>query len=167
VITKTCNYCRKEIDSVIFKYHIESHPTKIFDWLYLGSYNNATNKKELEYVDIKYILNCATECKNLFSEDFVYKKLNLSDLCETKIDAHFEEAFEFINKAKEENSSIFIHCQVGKSRSATIVIAYLMKHHNYKFDDAFNYVKKLRKLILPNLGFMARLREFGKSLGIN
>jgi protein-tyrosine phosphatase len=53
---------------------------------------------------------------------------------------------------------------VGKSRSATIVIAYLMKYHNFALDDAFNFVKKQRKLILPNLGFMAKLREFGKMI---
>lgn len=74
----TCLYCSKEIETSIFKYHMESHPSKILDWLYLGSYNNATNKKELEYAGIKYIVNCAQECKNLFEKDFNYKHFKLS-----------------------------------------------------------------------------------------
>ena len=73
-----CSFCNKEIESTIFKYHIESHPSKILDWLYLGSYNNATNKKELEYVNVKYIMNCAQECKNLFEKDFTYKHFKIS-----------------------------------------------------------------------------------------
>jgi protein-tyrosine phosphatase len=88
----------------------------------------------------------------------------IQDVAECEIHDHFEEAFEFINKAREEQSVIFIHCQVGKSRSATIVIAYLMKFHGYALDDAFTFVKKLRKLVLPNLGFMAKLRKFALSL---
>jgi protein-tyrosine phosphatase len=118
----------------------------------------------LQYANVKYVLNCAVECKNLFSEEFVYKKLDLNDIVDCNIEEAFEEAFEFINKAKEDGSTVFVHCQVGKSRSATIVIAYLMKFHSYTLDDAFNYVKKLRKLILPNLGFMAKLRKFAQSL---
>lgn len=73
-----CSYCNKEIEKTIINYHKESHPTKILDWLFLGSYNNATNFKELNYADIKYILNCAGECKNLFQENFKYKHLKLS-----------------------------------------------------------------------------------------
>jgi hypothetical protein len=76
--TKECSYCNKQIESVIFHMHVDSHPSKILDWLYLGSYNNATNKKELEYANIKYVLNCAQECKNLFESDFKYKHMILS-----------------------------------------------------------------------------------------
>jgi hypothetical protein len=73
-----CSYCNKEVETSIFKYHMESHPSKILDWLYLGSYNNATNKKELEYANVKYVVNCAQECKNLFEKDFTYKHFKLS-----------------------------------------------------------------------------------------
>lgn len=76
--TEICSFCNKEIECCIINYHMESHPSKILDWLYLGSYNNATNKKELGYINIKYILNCALECKNLFPSDFTYKQLPLS-----------------------------------------------------------------------------------------
>ncbi len=47
----TCQYCNQRINSILFSLHIDSHPTKIFDWLYLGSYNNAINKK----VGISYL----------------------------------------------------------------------------------------------------------------
>lgn len=43
--TVKCSYCNLDIDESIIDFHVESHPSKIFDWLYLGSYNNATNSK--------------------------------------------------------------------------------------------------------------------------
>jgi protein-tyrosine phosphatase len=51
---------------------------------------------------------------------------------------------------------------MGKSRSATIVIAYLMKFKNMKFEEAYKYVKGQRSMVFPNLGFMRQLREYEK-----
>jgi protein-tyrosine phosphatase len=60
--------------------------------------------------------------------------------------------------------NLLVHCQMGKSRSVAIVIAYLMKYMNMKLNDAFNYVKRIRKIALPNLGFMKALGQFEKKL---
>ncbi len=76
--TKLCDFCNREIEDISFEPHKRSHPSKIFDWLYLGSYNNATNRKELNYANVKYILNCAQECRNLFKDGFTYKHFQLS-----------------------------------------------------------------------------------------
>jgi len=43
--TFLCNICNKNISSSIYKYHKESHPSKIFEWLYIGGYSNAMNKE--------------------------------------------------------------------------------------------------------------------------
>lgn len=48
----------------------------------------------------------------------------------------------------------------GVSRSATIVIAYIMKKHKLKFDKAFERVKLKRNLVSPNYGFIQQLRLF-------
>ena len=81
----TCESCGKEVDKLIYNSHYETHPTKILDWIYLGSYNNVLNKevintiiKELQRNNIKYILNCASECKNMFLDEFSYKKLMMT-----------------------------------------------------------------------------------------
>jgi hypothetical protein len=73
-----CDYCGKEIETLILQDHQSSHPSKILDHLYLGSYNNAVNDKELKYAGINYILNCAIECENTFQkeEGFTYKKFD-------------------------------------------------------------------------------------------
>ncbi|KAL1452956.1 hypothetical protein WDU94_007138 [Cyamophila willieti] len=55
---------------------------------------------------------------------------------------------------------MLVHCYHGMSRSATIVIAYLMKHHNLDVKTAFDRVKLCRDVICPNEGFMHQLELY-------
>lgn len=45
---------------------------------------------------------------------------------------------------------MLIHCFAGMSRSATIMIAYLMKKIRVRCDDARDIVKGRRSIIRPN-----------------
>lgn len=52
---------------------------------------------------------------------------------------------------------------MGRSRSATLVLAYLMIHRNMTLVDAIRQVAKNR-CVLPNRGFLKQLRELDKQL---
>ena len=54
----------------------------------------------------------------------------------------------------------------GKSRSSTILLAYLIKGKKMSINEAFKFAKKKRKTILPNLSFMTKLRKFEDNLNI-
>jgi len=55
------------------------------------------------------------------------------------------------------NQCCLVHCKMGISRSASTVLAYLMKEHNHSFADALEHVKKRRSCINPNGGFRNQL----------
>jgi protein-tyrosine phosphatase len=57
-----------------------------------------------------------------------------------------------------------VHCGAGISRSATIVIGFLMKYHNCSYNIAYNYVKNKRYIINPNPGFIDALKELESTL---
>lgn len=52
---------------------------------------------------------------------------------------------------------VLVNCFAGVSRSATIVIAYLMYKNKWGFEDAFSFVKSKRNIINPNYGFVCQL----------
>ena len=54
--------------------------------------------------------------------------------------------------------------RAGVSRSATIVIGYLMWKKKWKVKKAMKYVKKKREVVHPNSGFLLQLKMFEKAL---
>ena len=56
--------------------------------------------------------------------------------------------------------NILVHCNKGVSRSATFVIAYLMKKNDLTVDKALEYVKSKREIVSPNEAFIGQLRKY-------
>ena len=46
-----------------------------------------------------------------------------------------------------------MHCLAGVSRSVSLVIAYLIKHRNMNYDDAYFMIKSRRKIVTINNNF--------------
>lgn len=67
-------------------------------------------------------------------------------------------AVPYIDNVIKSGGRVYVHCEAGISRSATIVIAYLMAKHKWTYEQAFVHLKKKRPVILPNLGFESQLR---------
>lgn len=55
---------------------------------------------------------------------------------------------------------MLVHCKMGVSRSASVVIAYAMKAYNWDFKEAFEYVKQKRSCIKPNASFISQLETY-------
>ncbi|KAI9005968.1 protein-tyrosine phosphatase-like protein, partial [Gaertneriomyces semiglobifer] len=57
---------------------------------------------------------------------------------------------------------VFVHCKAGRSRSATVVIAYLVVYGGMSLKEAYEKVKQARPGVSPNLGFMLALLRIEK-----
>ncbi len=76
----------------------------------------------------------------------------------------FDENYEWVTKMKQANKKVLFHCAAGVSRSASFVIAYLMKANQISYLQAYNLVKTKRPIIRPNSGFVQQLQEYEKYL---
>lgn len=87
--------------------------------------------------------------------------IKLSDTPKENILAHFNDSYEFIDNGVQ-NGCVLVHCFQGVSRSATLVIAYIMRKYQLSFAEAYKRVKRKRKLVHPNPGFVSQLKLYGE-----
>ena len=143
---------------------ISSTPSQITDNIYLGNLLNAQNIKGMLELGIKKVLSLITETQLLvYPKEIEHKLINIPDLPRQNIIQYFDECLLFIDN----NKKILVHCFAGASRSATIVIAYIMWKYQLGFSEAFETVKKRRPIISPNIGFIRQLKIFDKLLKKN
>lgn len=76
---------------------------------------------------------------------------------------HFSRMNAFIDSGLA-RGGVFVHCAMGKSRSATAVVAFLMWKYGMERDEALAQVCEGRPVCEPNLGFMEQLEVFGRML---
>ena len=133
---------------------------EIIENLYLGNFSASENIQQLKDLGIKKVLSVIdfNDFPNYKDENIIHKSVEVSDFDYQNIIQYFGECLNFI-KGEEK---ILVHCMAGASRSATIVIAYLMWIEKMKFDDALNFVNSKRPIVDPNDGFREQLKIFEK-----
>ncbi|OBZ66171.1 Dual specificity protein phosphatase PPS1 [Grifola frondosa] len=90
------------------------------------------------------------------------KVLDIKGVCDDGIDTlepQLEPICDWIEKARAEGGKVLVHCRVGVSRSATVTIAYVMKHLSLPLVDAYLIVRsrRLSVLIQPNMRLLYNL----------
>lgn len=128
--------------------------------LYIGNYDFAKDKAKLIEKGITHILVCGLELKCLYKDDFIYKKIDIKDCIEQSIKSYFAPSIQFI----DESNTCFVHCHGGVSRSAAIVIAYLMSNSTppTPYKEALDYLKAKRPYVHPNHNFVQELIQYEK-----
>ncbi|BGP06647.1 tyrosine/serine/threonine protein phosphatase pps1 [Rhodotorula toruloides] len=167
-------------------------PSRILPYLYLGNVNHASNALMLKALGITHVVSLGesalhpppkslTDLTSLFRGNssnspatnslWVEERLgniavlDMKNVADDGIDSIrpcIDEALAFITQARDQGGKILVHCKVGVSRSASIVIAHLM--HDVGLDLASAYLvtrsRRLNLLVQPNLPFMAALHAF-------
>ena len=65
---------------------------------------------------------------------------------------------------ESQNNKILVHCRAGASRSASLVIAFLMKKKKLSLIESYQFVLNKRPIIEPNMGFVIQLKQLEKDL---
>ena len=131
----------------------------VLNRLYIGSLRVARDEELLKSIGVSHVLTVCPNKPNRF-EGIEYKIVSVRDSPEHRIDAHFDECFKFIRTALAQGGTVYVHCFKGVSRSASIVLAYLMKYQRMRFQRALEFLKERRSAVDPNPGFVEQLKNF-------
>ncbi|XBW37634.1 hypothetical protein QEN19_003216 [Hanseniaspora menglaensis] len=162
-------------------------PSQIMDYLYLGSLKHAENLALLTDLQINCVISVGERLSWLNNYEFVVTKTksnhvnvyksktitvyhidNLLDNGQDPLLHSLNDILDFIDTERQTNAStkILVHCMVGVSRSATVVIAEVMKEYQLSLLRAYLYVRvrRLNIIIQPSLLFMYELLKYEEFL---
>eukprot|EP01067_Filipodium_phascolosomae_P006334 Filipodium_phascolosomae@DN4593_c0_g1_i1.p1 len=90
--------------------------------------------------------------------------LSVEDDPDQDITSHIKTAHVFLDCAERVGEKVYVHCYAGVSRSATIVLSYMMKKHKSTLQTAFEELACVRTQIYPNDGFIDQLLAYQEQL---
>ncbi|NWY57357.1 DS13B phosphatase, partial [Chionis minor] len=149
----------------------DNHVDQVWPNIYLGDAWAARSKTTLQSLNITHILNAADGPYSINTGAKYYKDLQIEyygveafDDPSFDLSVFFYDAANFIGKAlNTSGGKVFVHCAMGVSRSASLVLAFLMIHEKMTLVDALKTVSAHRD-ICPNSGFLSQLRDLDMKL---
>uniref|UniRef100_A0A7S1J681 protein-tyrosine-phosphatase n=1 Tax=Eutreptiella gymnastica TaxID=73025 RepID=A0A7S1J681_9EUGL len=141
-------------------------PAKLLPFLYLGTHKHSKKTTMIEKMKATHIINCAkSQCPSTHSM-YPSKRYLLLDAEDSPsyplLAIMWEEAYNFIEDARRSGGCLFIHCQAGVNRSATLATAYCMVHNRWPLIKAIRHVFRQRPFILTNEFFQQQLILFAR-----
>jgi protein-tyrosine phosphatase len=136
--------------------------SQIDEHLYLGNQHGASNARLVLELNIKHIvelIRMPPEPQLQASVNFL--KIPIRGGKRTDVEPVLQPALAFIHAAISHKENVLVHCQHGKNRSASIVIAYLMASKDMRYIEAESYVSKKRPIIEIKLNTKNLLLRFG------
>ncbi|KAI4305722.1 hypothetical protein L6164_029070 [Bauhinia variegata] len=158
---EVCSICGHRIPVASEKPSIQvsAFPSVILpEFLYLGSYDNASRSELLKTQGISRILNTVPSCQNLYKNSFTYHCLPDDKALP------FDDAIEFLEQCERDKARVLVHCMSGKNRSPAIVIAYLMKSKGWRLAPSYQWVKERRPSVELSQGVYQQLQEYEHKL---
>jgi hypothetical protein len=135
--------------------------------VFISDMDTAADSELLDSLAVTHIITLNHQIS--FPTRFEYYPINIDDAQCEDIYQYFDDTFEFIEQSQRAGSggySCLVHCAAGVSRSASIVLAYMMRKLHIPLDTAIEDLRKDRPCIAPNPGFLVQLRTYQSKLGI-
>lgn len=141
---------------------VESHDAvhRIIDNLYLSSITALENVERARALDIRAVLrldNLKRERRN-WPSDFRLLDMPVHDGTALPSDV-IHDGVRFIEQHISTGQAILVHCHAGVSRSAALVMAYLLQHKQMSLPNAFYYIIQRRPVAHPHPALLASLNR--------
>uniref|UniRef100_A0A915DSD4 protein-tyrosine-phosphatase n=1 Tax=Ditylenchus dipsaci TaxID=166011 RepID=A0A915DSD4_9BILA len=118
----------------------------------------------MQELNIRKVLTCSAMPirKNDQLSAVDYKFVFMMDMVSQDIlgNGLLEECLRYIASSVREGNNVLVHCEVGVSRSVTVVAAYVMRHFEWSAEKALMFIQKARPIACPNQSFIQQLSIF-------
>lgn len=143
-----------------------THPrfSKVTESLYLSNKEAAYNRTLLHAHQVTCVINVSLEGPVGVPPVPEYLHFPLEDAPETPLRDYFATVADKIHEIEANGGCTLVHCVAGISRSASLCLAYLMKHRAMTLLEAHTHLKKCRPFIEPNIGFWGQLIGYEQEL---
>ncbi|XP_036911876.1 dual specificity protein phosphatase 13 isoform X2 [Sturnira hondurensis] len=149
-----------------------SHVNEVWPNLFLGDAHAARDRSKLTQLGITHIVNVAagkfqvdTGAKFYHGMPLEYYGIEAEDSPFFDLSVYFLPVARYIRTALSvPQGRVLVHCAMGVSRSATVVLAFLMIYENLTLVEAIQTVQAHRD-ICPNSGFLRQLQVLDNRLG--
>ncbi|CAD5113255.1 DgyrCDS2433 [Dimorphilus gyrociliatus] len=109
-----------------------------------------------ELYEMKFFCPTKNEWSNMGVEQINLPTIDYSVPSLTDI----RKGVDFINHKRDEKSTVYVHCKAGRTRSATLVAAYLCNRYNYSPEEAVEEIRKKRSHIYVAKRHILALHKF-------
>ena len=137
------------------------HANEIEDKLWLGSEDAGQVSFEvLRKVGITHVIVPAyTGMENVkkYPDKIVYVQRYVPDIADFPYLPLWPGFIDHIDEALASGGAVLVHCAAGRSRSAALVIAYLMQKHGWSVVEAMSYVRSKRPQVSTKFEEQLRL----------
>jgi len=140
--------------------------------LFIGDADTCKNERFMRENNITHVVNATQDPKlggernwfNLESQTLKlkYMRVDVQDNEDYSIRPFFEPANGFIEGARKSGGAVLVHCRQGRSRSSSIILAYMMMHRQMDYDEALAQVQAKRPIANPISKFEQELRAYDK-----
>ena len=110
--------------------------TLVYPNIYIGNYSTSTNLELLKNLKISNIISVIPSFNPPFPEQFNYLHIEAYDDELQNMTQHFERTNEYIKKCLNEGGRILLHCMAGRSRSITVLIAFIISILKGEFNQS-------------------------------
>lgn len=131
--------------------------------LFIGSIGSAYHLENLLAAGITHILCLSSVIRLKHPHHFQYLRVVMHDKVNFDCSSAVTEALEFIINAQRGGGRVLVHCYQGISRSATVVLAYLIQYEGLSLMNAIARLRLTRPQAAPNPGFLFYLRALERN----
>ncbi|RPD63765.1 phosphatases II [Lentinus tigrinus ALCF2SS1-6] len=134
--------------------------SEIIPGLFVADLYTATSLAVLEQLAITHVVSVVRKPDFRYPRTVKHLCIPVEDRTDNDLLGYLDHAVAWIRDALAQDGRVLVHCVWGMSRSASVMLAYLIAARSMSLDEALRIVRARRQIVRPNSGFMTQLKVY-------